>query len=71
MDLNNKEIEQTTTAVWLIKLIDQSLLFFLNGLKPKNFNFFFIQKKFNLNICLPVVFSWLKTTGKQIAVDAT
>ena len=46
--LNNKEIEQTTTAVWLIKLIDQSLLFFPNGLTPKKFDFFFIKEKINL-----------------------
>ena len=43
--LNNNEVEQTTTVVWLIKLIDQSLLFLPNGLTPQNFYFFFIKEK--------------------------
>ena len=41
---NKKKIEQTTTAVWLITLFEKSLLFFPNGLTPKNFDFY--QRKF-------------------------
>ena len=47
--LNNKKTEQTTTAIWLIKLIDQSLLFIPNGLTPKTLDFFFIEEKINLD----------------------
>ena len=75
--LNNKKTEQTTTAIWLIKLIDQLLLFIPNGLTPKNLDFFFIKEKINLDKHQPQhLFAFCfqltkKKTGKKIEVDAT
>ena len=74
--LNNKKTEQTTTAIWLIKLIDQSLLFIPDGLTPKNLDLFFIKEKINLDKHQPqhlfaFFFQLTKNNGKKIEVVAT